>query len=85
MPDRPNLDLILVTINGLHSVSITLTERARELAADPDARLSDFEDVPELLADALATALDALPEGSLTDERIQLLGACRRFIEGWAP
>ena len=85
MPERPELDLILVTINGLHSVVTTLTEYARELATDPDARLTDFEDVPELLADALATAIDALPDDCMTDDRSQLLGACRRFTQGWAP
>lgn len=79
-----DLDRILFTINSLHSAATTLTEHARELAAHPDARLTDYEDVPELLADALATALDALPEDRLTEERNQLLGACRRYIEGWA-
>ncbi len=83
MSDR--LDLILITINSLHSVATTLTEYAREVAADPEARLSDFEKVPELLADALTAAFDALPEASMTDDRNQLLGAARKFIEGWAP
>ncbi len=83
MSDR--LDLILVTINSLHSVATTLTEYAREIAADPEARLSDFEDVPELLASALALSLDALPNASMTDDRIQLLGAAIKFTEGWTP
>jgi hypothetical protein len=26
-----------------------------------------------------------LPEASMTDDRNQLLGAARKFIEGWAP
>jgi hypothetical protein len=77
------LDLILVALNELHSVSITLTEYARELSADPAARLTDFEDVPELLASALATSLDALPEDRMTHDRNQLLGASRRFLDGW--
>lgn len=85
MADADRLDLILVTINSLHSVATTLTEYARDLARDPDERLTDFEDVPELLADALATALDSLPDDRLTDERGQLLGALRRYLEGWVP
>lgn len=85
MPDTDRLDLILVTINSLHAVATTLTEYARDLASDPAERLTDFEDVPELLADSLATALDALPEDRLTDERGQLLGALRRYLEGWVP
>lgn len=78
-----NLDRILCAAISLQAVAITLTEYARELPADPAARLSDFEDVPELLADALATALDALPEDRLTEDRTQLLGALRRYLEGW--
>lgn len=83
MTDR--LDQVLVAINSLHAAATTLTEYARELAANPDGRLTDFEDVPELLADALATALDALPEARLTEERNQLLGALQRYLEGWTP
>ncbi len=79
----PDLDRILITLNSLHSASITLTEHARDLATDPQARLSDFEDVPELLADALRTALDALPDDRLTEPRTQLLGALNRYLEGW--
>jgi len=82
MTDR--LDTVLVAINELHGASITMTEFARELASNPAASLSDFEEVPELLADTLATALEALPEGSLGESRTQLLGALRRYLEGWA-
>jgi hypothetical protein len=82
MADR--LDTILVTINQLHSATITLTEFARDLAGDAAATLSDFEDVPELLADALATALESLPGARLGESRTQLLGALRRYLEGWA-
>jgi hypothetical protein len=77
------LDTILVAINQLHSASVTLTEFARDLVTNPAASLSDFEEVPELLADTLATALEALPEGSLGESRTQLLGALRRYLEGW--
>jgi hypothetical protein len=80
MTDR--LDNILVATNDLHSAAITLTEYARVLVENPNARLSDFEDVPELLASALATALDALPEDRMRDNRNQLLGALRRYLEG---
>lgn len=62
-----------------------LTEHARDLATNPEARLTDFEDVPENLADALVTALEALPDDRLTEERTQLLGALRRYLEGWTP
>lgn len=82
MADR--IDVVLVALNELHGASVTLTEFARELATNPDAHLSDFEEVPELLADALATALDCLPEGSLGESRTQLLGALRKYLEGWA-
>jgi hypothetical protein len=78
------LDTILVAINQLHGASITMTEFARSLATDPTASLSDFEEVPELLTDALATALESLPEGSLGESRTQLLGALRRYLEGWS-
>jgi hypothetical protein len=81
MPER--LDLILYTVNSLHSAAITLTEYARELPADPEARLTDFEDVPELLAESLVTALEALPDDRLTEDRSQLLGALRRYLDGW--
>lgn len=81
----PDLDRILFALNSLHSAAITLTEHARELATSPEARLSDFEDVTENLADALATALEALPEDRLTEDRTQLLGALRRYLEGWTP
>lgn len=79
----PDLDRIFVTINSLHAATITLTEHAWELTTDPEARLSDFEDVPELLADALATAIDALADDRVTEARNQLLGALRRYLEGW--
>ena len=79
----PDLDLILVAVNELHAAAITLTEHARELAQNPAARLSDFEDMPELLACALVTALDALPEDRMTDDRNQLMGALRRYLDGW--
>ena len=80
------IDQALVALNSLHSVSITFTEYARDIAAQGDqARLSDFEDVPELLADALRSALDALPEERLTEDRTQLLGALNRYLEGWTP
>ena len=79
------LDRILVTLNEVNSVSITLTEYARDLAQNPEATLTDFEEVPELLADALATALDYLPPDRLTDDRTQLLGALRKYLEGWVP
>lgn len=82
MTARPDLDLILVATNNLHSAAITLTEHARDLATDPAATLSDFEEVPELLAEALATALDALADDKLTEDRAQLLGALRRYLDG---
>lgn len=86
MPDRPDLDQTLVVLNNLHSVSTTLTEFARDQVAQGDAaRLSDFEEVPELLAHSLVTALQALPEEHMTDDRNQLLGALRRFLDGWTP
>ena len=81
----PDLDRILVALNSLHGAAITLTEHARDLAVLPEARLSDFEDVSENLADALVTALEALPDDRLTEERTQLLGALRRYLEGWTP
>ena len=81
----PDLDRILVALNSLHGAAITLTEHARDLATNPEARLTDFEDVPENLADALVTALEALPDDRLTEERTQLLGALRRYLEGWTP
>lgn len=84
MPDR--LDQTLVALNSLHAASITLTEYARDIVAQGEAaRLSDFDDVPELLADALRTALDALPQDRLTEDRTQLMGALNRYLEGWAP
>jgi hypothetical protein len=81
----PDLDRILVALNSLHSAATTLTEHARDLATSPEARLSDFDDVTENLADALTTALEALPEDRLTEDRAQLLGALRRYLEGWVP
>ena len=81
----PDLDRILSALNSLQSAAITLTEHARDLAVQPEARLSDFEDVSENLADALVTALEALPDDRLTEERTQLLGALRRYLEGWIP
>lgn len=81
----PDLDRILVAVNSLHAAGITLTEHARDLATDPTARLTDLEDVPENLADALTVALEALPDDRLTEERTQLLGALRRYLEGWTP
>lgn len=81
----PDLDRILVALNSLHGAAITLTEHARDLATNPEARLTDFEDVPENLADALVLALEALPDDRLTEERTQLLGALRRYLEGWTP
>jgi hypothetical protein len=81
MADR--LDLVLCTVNNLNSVAITLTEYARELPADPEARLTDFEEVPELLAESLVTAIESLPDDRLTEDRNQLLGALRRYLDGW--
>lgn len=81
----PDLNHTLYIINSLHSVTITMTEYARDIAAlDKTARLSDFEDVPELLAEALTFALDAMPEDRLTEDRTQLLAALRRYLDGWA-
>jgi hypothetical protein len=75
------LDSILYTLNSLHAVSITLTELARELASNPAATLSGTDEAPALLADALATTLDLLPSGSLTDDHARLLGALLRFAQ----
>lgn len=80
----PDLDLILSAVNGLHSAATTLTEYARELAQNPAARLSNLEDVPELLADAIVIALEAMPEDHMTDDRNQLVGALRRYLDGGA-
>jgi hypothetical protein len=83
MSDR--LDSILYTLNSLHSVSITLTEFARELIHNPEATLTDMEEVPELLAEALATTLDCLGTDRLTEAQTQLVGALLRFVEGNVP
>lgn len=80
-----DLDRILVVLNSLHSAAITLTEYARDQATDPAAILTDFEDTTEQIAFALATALEALPDDRMTDSRNQLLGALRRYLEGWTP
>jgi hypothetical protein len=83
MSDR--LDSILYTLNSLHSVSITLTEFARELINNPEATLTDMEEVPELLAEALATTLDCLGTDRLTEAQTQLVGALLLFVEGSVP
>jgi non-ribosomal peptide synthetase component F len=83
MSDR--LDLILVTINALNSAAITLTEYARDIAVQGEtARLSDFEEAPELIADALIVALESLSEDRMNEARNQLLGALRRYVGGCA-
>ena len=79
------LDDILVAINSLHAAAITLVEHARDLAENPQATLTSFGEVSENIGSALITALEALPEDRLTDERTQLLGALRRYLEGWTP
>jgi hypothetical protein len=83
MSDR--LDSILYTLNSLHSVSITLTEFARELIVNPSATLTEVEEVPELLAEALATTLDCLGTDRLTEAQTQLVSALLRFVEGNVP
>lgn len=85
MTDRPDLDQILVAITGLNAAAVTLTEYARDLSRDPAATVTTFEDLHETIADALATALDALHPDQLTDDHTQLRGALARFLEGWAP
>jgi hypothetical protein len=83
MSDR--LDLILSTINLLHSAAITLTEYARDVVAQGDeVRLWDFEETPELIADALIVVLESLPEDRLNEARNQLLGGLRRYVDGCA-
>jgi hypothetical protein len=74
---------ILVAINQLGAATIDLSNFARDLAGNPAATLSDLEEVPEFLADALATVLDSLPEARLDESRTQLLGALRRYLKGW--
>jgi hypothetical protein len=78
---RPTLDDILCAVVSLQSASLELAEYARDLATDPEAKLSAFGEAPQTLADALATTLDSLP--ALDDDANQLLGALARYLEGW--
>lgn len=82
MSDRPDLQAVLIAVNNLHGAAITLIEHARNLATDPTAVMGDWEEVPELLVEALIVALDLLSDDDMGTPRIQLLGALRRYIEG---
>jgi hypothetical protein len=79
------LDLILCAVNDLHAAATTLVEYARDLATDPQATLTTFEDTPQCIATALATALESLGDDKMTEDDTQLLGALRRYLEGWIP
>jgi HAMP domain-containing protein len=83
MPDRTELDTLLVAMVNLSAAHIDLAEYARDLAADPTSTLSPHNETLELIAHALATAIDARSDTS--DEVGQLRGALARFLEGWAP
>jgi hypothetical protein len=83
MPDRPTLDQILCAITSLQGAAITLTEYARELATNPDAALSGFEEAPQAIAHALATTLDAMRQEPPCDDDTQLRGALARYLAGW--
>ncbi len=73
------INSLLFTVNSLHSVSISLTEFARELLVKPDATLTDPEVALDLLAEALATIVGCLPADKLTDVHEQLLTVLLRF------
>ena len=82
MTDRPDIDTILAAVSSLHMGATTLTEHARMLATTSDATLQRVEEPAEIIADALAIALDAMED--LNERETQLRGALARFLEGWA-
>jgi hypothetical protein len=59
-------------------LSLTEAENATDVVLDPEA------EVPQKLAEALILSIELTDPGFVDDDMRQILGACRRFVEGWA-